>query len=188
MNIAGKLGAVVILATLSPLVQPVHAAPRYVGADKCKICHNHKDQVNQYEIWSNSGHAKAYATLATDAAKVLAAKAGVKGDPQKAAECLECHVTGFELDTSNFAETFVRENGVQCEACHGPGSNYKATSIMSTTKYASSREEQHKLALNAGLIMLDEKTCLKCHNKRSPAFTGFVFKDYYDRIKHNYKR
>jgi hypothetical protein len=83
MTIAGKLGAVVILATLSPLVQPAHATPRYVGADKCKICHNRKDQDNQYEIWSNSGHAKAYATLATDQARELAAKAGSRAIPRR---------------------------------------------------------------------------------------------------------
>jgi len=188
MKMAGKLGAILTVAMLTPSVPPVHAAPQYVGSEKCKICHNRKDQVNQFEIWSHSAHAKAYATLATDSAKALAAKAGIKGDPQQAPECLECHVTGFGLDTTHFAPAFVRENGIQCEACHGPGSDYKSASIMSTTKYASNREEQHKLALGAGLIIPDEKTCVKCHNKRSPAFTGFVFKDYYERINHQYKR
>ena len=188
MTIAGKFGVVVILATLSPLVPSVQATPRYVGAEKCKMCHNRKDQVNQYDIWSHSGHAKAFETLATDKAKEFAAKAGVKGDPQKAPECLECHVTGFGLDSTHFAEGFPKESGVQCESCHGPGSDYKAPSIMSTTKYASGREAQHKLALGAGLIIPDEQTCIKCHNKRSPAFKGFVFKDYYERIKHQYKR
>lgn len=188
MNLTGKLGTLLMVAMFTAIVPPVQASPQYVGAEKCKICHNRKDQANQYEIWSRSGHAKAFATLATDSARVLAATAGIKGDPQKAAECLECHVTGFGLDTSHFAQTFVRENGVQCEACHGPGSDYKAASIMSTTKYASNRDEQHKLALGAGLVMPDEKTCVKCHNKRSPAFKGFVYKDYYERIKHQYKR
>ncbi len=160
----------------------------YVGASKCKICHNRKDQVNQYEIWNNSGHAKAYATLATDKAKEFAAKAGVKGDPQRAAECLECHVTGFTQDTTHYGDTYRLDEGVQCEACHGPGADYKATTIMSSTKYAADRETQHELALKAGLLIPNEQTCVKCHNERSPAFTGFVFKDYYERIKHQYKR
>ncbi len=188
MKMAVKLGIVMIVATSFPFVAPVQAAPRFVGAEKCKICHNRKDQVNQYEIWSHSKHANAYATLATPKAKELAAKAGVKGDPQKAAECVECHVTGYGLDTSHFAASFVREAGVQCEACHGPGSEYKSPSIMSSAKYASGREEQHKQALNAGLVIPDEKTCVKCHNKRSPAYKEFEFKEFYERIKHKYNR
>lgn len=187
MNMAIKLGAVMIIATIFPPVQASNAAPRYVGADKCKVCHNRENQVSQHEIWSKSKHANAYATLATDRAKEFATQKGVKGDPQKAPECLECHVTGYGLDSTNFAESFVRESGVQCESCHGPGSEYKAVSIMSSSKYTSNREEQHKLAVAAGLVMPDEKTCVKCHNERSPAFKGFVYKDYYEKIKHKYQ-
>ena len=187
MKMAVRFGTIIVLVMIvSP--EALIAAPRYAGSDKCKICHNRKDQVSQFDIWSKSGHARAYATLATDKAKQFAAKAGVKGDPQKAAECLECHVTGYGEDSTHFAESFARENGVQCESCHGPGSDYKSPSIMSSPKYASNRAGQHTLAVNAGLVMPDEKTCVRCHNKRSPAFKGFVFKDYYEKITHQYKR
>lgn len=186
MNLSGGLASTTIVAMLSMLTSPTQAGPRYVGATKCKMCHNRKDQANQFEIWSNSAHAKAYASLGTDSAKTLAAKAGLQGDPQKAPQCLECHVTGYGKDTSHYAESYALEEGVQCEACHGAGSNYKATSIMSAPKYTADRAAQHKLALEAGLQVPDEKTCRTCHNERSPAFSGFVFKDYYDRIKHPY--
>ncbi len=44
----------------------------YVGTDKCKVCHKSKKKGNQYGKWLESGHAKAWATLATDEAKAIA--------------------------------------------------------------------------------------------------------------------
>ena len=48
--------------------------------------------------------------------------------------------------------------GVQCEACHGPGKDYKKKSIM---------QDREKAVAN-GLIIPDEKTCQKCHNENVP--------------------
>jgi uncharacterized UBP type Zn finger protein len=95
-------------------------------------------------------------------------------------------VTGFGEDSVMFAESFQMEDGVQCEGCHGPGSKYKSTKIMSAKKYASQREVQHKLSMEAGMIIPDEKTCVKCHNERSPAYKGFDFEKFYAKIKHEY--
>jgi hypothetical protein len=161
---------------------------QYVGAQKCKMCHDKKEETQQFSIWQNSAHSKAYETLASDRAKELALKKGVEGNPQKTKECLECHVTGYGLDSTAFAESFKMEDGVQCESCHGPGSEYKSIKIMSKSKYTEQREAQHELALKAGLVVPDEKTCLKCHNDRSPAFKGFDFKTSYEKIKHEYSR
>lgn len=172
---------------LIPLASSADSA-QYVGVKKCKMCHNKKSETQQYTIWENSAHAKAYETLATEAALKMAADAGVKGNPQEAKECLECHVTGFGEDSTMFKESFNKEKGVQCESCHGPGSEYKSVKIMSKKKYAAQREVQSKLAAEAGLIKPDEKSCIKCHNKCSPAFKGFDYKTYYEKIKHEYKR
>ncbi|MCP4568923.1 MAG: hypothetical protein GY841_15215 [FCB group bacterium] len=48
--------------------------------------------------------------------------------------------------------------GVQCEVCHGPGSAYKKKTIM----------KDHKEAIANGLLVPDEKACLKCHNEKAP--------------------
>ena len=37
---------------------------KYVGSEKCKMCHKTEKQGNQFGIWEASAHAKAYATLA----------------------------------------------------------------------------------------------------------------------------
>lgn len=188
MSFAAKLiTCALCLFILLPAVLSAKSA-QYIGAKKCKMCHNKKSEVKQFDIWKNSSHAKAYETLATEEALKMAAKKGIKGDPQKAKECLECHVTGYGKDSTMFAKSYVMEDGVQCESCHGPGSLYKSAKIMSKTKYASNREAQHKLALEAGLIIPDEKTCKQCHNERSPAYKGFEYKTYFEKMKHNYDR
>ena len=63
---------------------------------------------------------------------------------------------------------------MQCEACHGPGGDYKAMNVM----------KDKALAVAAGMIVPDEKTCLKCHNAESPTFKSFDFKTAYAKIAH----
>lgn len=123
----------------------------YVGATKCtKMCHK-----DEHKSWLETKHATAYDVL--------------KPEDKKKDSCAVCHVTGLGVADTLF-------EGVQCEACHGPGSLYKSTKIMSKTKYKKDREAQHKLALEAGLIIPDEKTCTGCHNKKSPTFKSFDYK------------
>jgi len=40
----------------------------YVGAKKCKMCHNSSKAGKQYTIWSASAHSKAFANLAEEPA------------------------------------------------------------------------------------------------------------------------
>ncbi len=121
----------------------------YVGAKKCKFCHK-----AEYESWLETTHANALETL--------------KPEDRKKDSCLICHVTGFGVADTIFA-------GVQCEACHGPGSLYKSMKIMSKKKYKEDFEKQHQMALDAGLIVPTEETCRSCHNEKSPTFKGFNY-------------
>jgi len=47
---------------------------------------------------------------------------------------------------------------VQCEACHGPGSEYKAISVM----------KNRTAALEKGLVLPTKELCLGCHGGRFP--------------------
>jgi len=98
----------------------------YVGADKCKMCHK-----VQYASWENTKHAKATDT----------AKAGT--EREWSADCAACHAT-------NASEDFP---GVQCEACHGPGNDYKKMSIM----------KDRDAAIANGLVIPTQDTCNGCH-------------------------
>ena len=178
----------VLLLAMGPsdtLTAETHDEPQYAGVARCKSCHTRKDKTGPYDIWRSSRHAQAYRTLGTDRARELAAQAGVDEDPQTAAKCLECHVTGFAVDSTSFLASFRQVDGIQCEACHGPGSLYWTPDVMSSQKYTEDPETQQQMALAAGLLIPDEETCITCHNERSPGFKGFDFESYYEKIRHD---
>jgi hypothetical protein len=131
----------------------------YVGARKCKMCHNKAPKGAQYTQWAESRHAKAMESLNAEEAK----------DPA----CLKCHSTVGHVNP-DLVLTLKVEEGVSCESCHGPGSKYFPTGIM------KSREK----AMAKGLIMPTEEVCTQCHNEESPDFKGFNFAEYVKKIAH----
>lgn len=154
--------------------KPVEAKHSYIGVEKCGMCHKADAKGNQLKQWQASKHAHAYHTLATKEAKEIAEKAGVKGDPQKAPECLKCHVTAFNVDKALLGEKFKMEDGIQCEVCHGPGGDYMKLPIM----------KDKKKAIENGLMVPTEETCKRCHNDSAPGFKGFDFKAASKKIAH----
>lgn len=62
-----------------------------IGAPKCKVCHKAKTG-DQWKIWTESAHAKAFETLASEASRKIAADNGL-GDPRQEEACLKCHST-----------------------------------------------------------------------------------------------
>ena len=146
---------------------------KYVGTIKCKTCHNTAKNGEQFKIWQGSNHAKAYENLKSDEAKKKAAVMGVK-DPLTSDKCLACHSTA--AGKKNIDTGFSAAEGVTCEACHGPGSEYKQMSTM----------KDRKLALAAGLILGNEKTCQNCHKKDTAGHTNkfTTFEKEFAKIKH----
>jgi RecJ-like exonuclease len=118
-------GMVIAVAALGAVF--ANADGTYVGAEKCKMCHK-----VEYNSWSETKHAQATAD----------AKASTKLKFEAA--CLTCHAT-------NKDEAMA---GVQCEACHGPGSEYKSISVM----------KDKEKAIAAGLILPTQETCNRCHD------------------------
>lgn len=131
----------------------------YIGAAKCKMCHNKPATGGQYKQWLGTKHAKAMESL--------------KGDEKEDPSCLKCHSTAGHADP-DLIRTLSVEEGVSCETCHGPGSGYKAKSVM------QSREK----SIEKGLIIPDEKLCKTCHNEESPHYKGFNFEEYMKKIAH----
>ncbi|MCP4725719.1 MAG: cytochrome C554 [bacterium] len=152
---------------------------KYIGADKCRMCHRTKSIGNQYNKWKNSLHAGGYEVLATPQAKAQAKEKGVGGDPQQAEECLKCHTTAADAAPDKLASGFKRELGIQCETCHGPGSGYARPAVMNARLYRENREEAREKVFEMGLLIPDEKACLNCH--KEPAFD---FEEYKEIIAH----
>ena len=149
------LGMVIIFSTAG-----MAQTYKYIGASRCKMCHNKPDKGEQYNKWAAGPHAKAMESLSADEAK----------DPK----CIKCHSTAASVDASLIA-SIKPEEGVSCESCHGPGSVYKSASLM----------KNQKLALTKGMILPEEKVCRGCHNEESPNFKGFNYEEYKAKIAHN---
>ncbi len=147
---------------------PADSTHKYVGAGKCKLCHSADKIGAQFKTWEASRHAQAFADLGSDTAKAVAKARGID-DPQKAPQCLKCHETGYGQPASMFEASFDPAQGVQCETCHGPASDYWK---MSTMKGIHDKTVD---AAQVGLIMPTQEACIKCHNQESPFYHGFDF-------------
>jgi hypothetical protein len=85
-------------------VAAVAKGQSYIGAERCKSCHEF-----EYRQWSLGPHAKAHAPLSAEQ----------RADPK----CNTCHTMLPET-------TEARYDGVQCERCHGPGRYYHRRYVM----------------------------------------------------------
>lgn len=154
---------------------PQNAAPassseagHYVGVASCANsgCHGGTQPLNsthvlqnEYYTWLNSDrHAKAYNVLFSDRSARIARNMRLKGKAYQEAVCLDCHST-------NVASRLVSghidpEDGVQCEACHGPASGWRAEHTEAGWS--------HEKSVARGMIDLRSLTvrgssCLSCH-------------------------
>ena len=131
----------------------------YVGAKKCKMCHNKPATGGQYAQWLSTPHATAMESLSAEEAKNPA--------------CIKCHATAGSVSADLIA-TLTIEESVSCESCHGPGSKYFPNSIM----------KDRDAAMAKGLIMPTKEVCLACHNKESKHYKGFNFEEAMAKIAH----
>jgi hypothetical protein len=151
----------------------------FVGSKECATCHT-----KAFAIWEKTPHAHATDTL-------------TKLDPARQfdAECLSCHVTGWELNPGTYvpyltgyyddpATPHLVGNG--CENCHGAGSAHvKAESgeVEADEKTLTALREQMRLPLEKA-----EATCVKCHDHdNSPEFDTKGFAEYWKHVEHKGK-
>lgn len=144
------------------------ASFKYVGEAKCKFCHQGEKNGEIYEKWQETPHATAFESLG---------EAHQNDDA-----CLKCHTTGFggAIAAGTKPEDL---RGVQCESCHGPGSEYKAMKVM----------KSHELSLQNGLVVPDEALCKNCHVAELPqecwggaeASPAFDFAEAYKAVEHH---
>lgn len=143
----------------------------YVGVNKCKICHKSEKRGSQYPKWEESKHSQSFAALSSEKALSAAKEMGLETPPAENPKCLICHASLFEKALE------LKEEGVTCEVCHGPGSAYKKMSIM------KSREE----SVNNGLVVYESKEaikaqCLTCHENSHKK--SFDFEASWEKIMH----
>lgn len=143
---------------------------KYIGTRTCGMCHNSELKGRMYDAWDTTSHATAYATLASAEARTIAEGMDIE-DAQQDSTCLKCHVTGYGLPAT---DRYSVEEGVTCEACHGPGEHYDHIKVMT----------KPDLYEQNGMIVPDEELCVTCHNQESPTYKEFKYKDAFKLIEH----
>ena len=132
----------------------------YLGAVTCATkCHNSEALGYQFDAWNRSRHSKAYESLKGQKARRYARKAGIEENPCESMGCLKCHSTAAGFEKLSLAETYKKEDGVTCEACH------KGEFIPKT-------------------FLPSEADCLKCHNNSVHEVSLFDFKEGCQKISH----
>jgi hypothetical protein len=172
--------AVVGLSLFGPQVAVAESSEdfEFVGVKKCKTCHKKPEQGEQFRLWSESSHAKAFETLASEEALAEAKKHGID-DPQTSPDCLKCHATAFAVMDDLVNQKITMEEGVSCESCHGAGKAYSKKSVKKAIKAGETE------AASVGLLEVTEETCTQCHTPEGNSFyKEFVFADRVKKIAH----
>lgn len=118
-----------------------------MGAQACRVCHE-----EQYQDWLATPHADAFEMLSPEA----------KTDPA----CIGCHSTGI-------SEGF---QGVQCESCHGAGTDYWPGYVM----------RDPFLARALGMTdATNPQTCGRCHTSDTPSVRGFDLQRDLHKVNHS---
>lgn len=105
---------------------------RFLGAELCVRCHQEEG-----EQWKTTSHALAWQTL-------------VDAKQETAAECISCHVVGYRKPGGFQAAADAPKLGnVQCENCHGMGTQHEAFA------------NPHKT--------VTEQVCVTCHHGENDA-------------------
>ncbi len=139
----------VFLAPLRTAAPP--ESPAYVGAEMCGRCHT-----SAFASWAGGDHSRAALVFGTRAGMAMMATARNRG---LQVSCRACHAPPDTVAPALFRESFRREDGVQCETCHGPGS-----------LHVQQRMGKVSGVIPTGLVpaRADTAFCLTCHRAGKP--------------------
>jgi hypothetical protein len=191
VRVCGLLAACAGIAAFGYLAAEENAdTTKFLGAAKCKYCHQSTRSGNQFAKWEKMEHANAYATLGKDAAREVARKLGIE-DPQKSDKCLRCHVTAHGVPESRLSVKFDPAMGIQCESCHGPGYNHFKARLAAAGKDDVYDISEHPyVKIPPGEIDTEPTflTCVKCHNADCPSFKPLCSENISKEILHFFRR
>jgi len=153
--------------------QPQNPAPaqqanfQYTGPGSCaaSACHGAvpartdlRIPQNEYSVWiTQDRHSRAFEVLRNPVSQRMARLLGIER-ADAAPKCLACHA--LAPPAAQRARTFSAEEGVSCESCHGPASQW----LGPHTRADWAHEKSLQLGMNdtKDLIRRTE-VCLSCH-------------------------
>jgi len=141
-------------------------AAKYTGPGSCSAvsCHgsvqvraDNSILQNEYTTWTVSDkHSRAASVLINDTGKRIGRLLRIQ--PETSAKCLDCHALNAREEQK--ARTFDTNEGVSCESCHGPASNWLGPH--------TTRDWSHPRSIELGMVDTRDpikcsETCLSCH-------------------------
>ncbi|HEX9942679.1 MAG TPA: multiheme c-type cytochrome [Thermoanaerobaculia bacterium] len=173
-GLAGILGlALAAAGTQPPEPAPAATEPAaglYVGPYSCgsSNCHGSARPRRVFDVlqnelftWSRGGdphYQKAFRVLLDERSRIIARNLQLSSPPSASAVCLGCHA--FNVPQERQAERLEIEDGISCEACHGPASGWIGGH--------SAEDWTHERSVTAGMTDLRDlavrsRLCLSCH-------------------------
>ena len=108
----------------------------YIGQKKCRTCH-----FKDFRSWKRMKHSGSWDVLSVE--------------ERTRPECYRCHVTGYGKPSGYASEEETPHlTGVQCEACHGPGSAHAEVAKV----------EEDEAKIDALIDKSPGARCVECHN------------------------
>lgn len=164
---------IALVAALSPrfafaqATQKGAETPQYVGAGGCSApaCHGSVRPLAQTPVWQNEysiwvtqdKHSHAYDNLSNPVALRMAKILGLPA-ASSAPKCLACH--SIDAPQSARATTFDASDGVSCENCHGPASEW----LGPHTTAGWTHEQSLRLGMyDTRDLVSRTNRCLECH-------------------------
>ncbi|HSR66349.1 MAG TPA: multiheme c-type cytochrome [Acidobacteriota bacterium] len=147
----------------SPLTRVLWAAPlqqegepRYVGIGRCASapCHGN----DAFPVWQEEDrHSKAYEVLFNKQSQTMAGLLRLES-PEDSPRCLVCH--SVQASGEERADSFDVSQGVGCEGCHGPASQWRVPH--------SDRSVERQTLRGMGLYPTKDlyqraRLCVSCH-------------------------
>jgi len=155
-------------APSAPATLPYHATDKSMGVVNCanSLCHGSVQPIKEsnvlqteYVTWSRvDKHARSYRALFNEQSLRIARNLGLAKPPNEEKLCLDCHA--HNVPVALRGERFKFDDGVSCEACHGPAGRWLESHVQDGATHADN--------LKAGLYPTADpvaraRLCLSCH-------------------------
>jgi hypothetical protein len=168
------LAAVAAAQTVAPAAPaastplPYQAKDKSMGVVNCanSLCHGSVQPIKdsnvlqtEYVTWSRvDKHARSYKVLFNEQSQRIARNLGLTKPAHEEKICLDCHA--HNIPQAQRGERFKFDDGVSCEACHGPSGRWLEAHVQDGATHADN--------LKAGLYPTDDpvqraQLCLSCH-------------------------
>jgi len=172
-----RTGLLLLVGSVLTFAQTPTEPPKFNGPGSCAspACHGGVGEIsptvaaqqnlyyvqqNEYSIWVvKDKHARAFSVLSNDVAKRIYSLMTLTKGPEQEPRCLGCHA--LKVTDAEKARTFGDlTDGVSCESCHGPASNWLGGH--------TEKKWTHEESVKQGMKDLRDpanraENCLRCH-------------------------